>query len=61
MSAGILSSEDVAERYQVPLRTVIGWRAKRTGPSYFRAGRYVRYRLSALLEWEAAEELKAAS
>lgn len=57
----VLTTDEVAERYQVKRRSVLYWRAKKTGPKYFYAGRYVRYRMSDLLEWEKAESLKAAS
>ena len=57
----MLTSGQVAERYQVVLRTVLYWRQKRTGPRWFYAGRYVRYRGADLLAWEEAESLKAAS
>jgi hypothetical protein len=57
----VLTSRQVAERYQVVLRTVLYWRQKGTGPRYFYAGRYVRYRMTDLLDWEKAESLKAAS
>lgn len=56
-----LDEDGVAARYKVTARTVKRWRAMRTGPRYFYAGRHVRYRMAALVEWEKDAELKAAS
>lgn len=61
LSAEPLDEDGVAARYKVTSRTVRRWRSMRTGPRYFYAGRNVRYRLAACVEWEQAEEMKAAS
>jgi hypothetical protein len=57
----VLTEDEVAERYEVAARTVKRWRASRIGPRWFYAGRYVRYRMAAILAWEEAEEMRAAS
>jgi predicted DNA-binding transcriptional regulator AlpA len=56
-----LTIADLAEREQVPPDTVRKWNATRTGPSYMRIGRYVRYRLADVLSWEASRTVKAGS
>lgn len=47
-----LSNEDLAARYNVPLKTIRKWRYEGTGPRGFRVGRHVRYRESDVLVWE---------
>jgi hypothetical protein len=54
-----LSPEDLAERENVPVSTVYSWNYMGTGPTYFRAGRHVRYRLSDVIKWEKAQEVPA--
>jgi excisionase family DNA binding protein len=49
-----LSRRELAERLGLPAKTLAQWAAKGTGPIYARMGRHVRYRLSDVLEWEAA-------
>jgi DNA-binding transcriptional regulator YiaG len=44
--------QDLADRCGVPLQTVRQWRMKGTGPRGMAIGRYVRYRLSDVLDWE---------
>jgi len=61
LSPDVLDEDEVAARYKVTARTVKRWRAQRTGPRHFYAGRHVRYRMAALVAWEKAEEMKAAS
>lgn len=55
----VFTEAEVAARYQVKPATVKNWRRARTGPAWFYAGRHVRYRESALLDWEKARELAA--
>lgn len=47
-----LSNGDLARRLQMPEQTLAIWRMKGYGPRYFKAGRYVRYRLVDVLAWE---------
>ncbi|MFG1855008.1 helix-turn-helix transcriptional regulator [Actinomadura geliboluensis] len=47
-----LTPEDLAERYDVPLKTVYGWNSDGTGPRRMKIGRYVRYRLADVIAWE---------
>lgn len=51
-----LSIADLARRYGVSKHTVHDWNKRRIGPLYFRVGERgtVRYRLSDVLAWEAA-------
>jgi len=50
-----LTRIQVAERLDVPPKTLAEWASKGTGPPYAKFGRHVRYRLRDLLEWEAAQ------
>jgi excisionase family DNA binding protein len=50
-----LTTEDVAERYGVPVETVRKWRATGTGPRGARFGRHVRYPLDELERWESEQ------
>lgn len=54
-SAPLLSMQDLADRFQVPLQTIRLWRHKGYGPAGFTVGRYVRYRLADVLTWEQAQ------
>lgn len=47
-----LSSEDLAERYGTTVATIRGWRYKRKGPKFFRAGKRVYYRPADVDAWE---------
>jgi len=61
MSEDILSEDQVAARYQVSARTLKRWRWRKYGPSWFYAGRHVRYHRDDIEKWEKAERVKAAS
>lgn len=54
-SAPLLSMQDLADRFQVPLQTVRIWRHKGYGPAGFPVGRFVRYRLADVVAWEQAQ------
>lgn len=47
-----LTRAEVAERLQMPRRTLDQWAPMGKGPRYARFGRHVRYRLSDVIEWE---------
>lgn len=47
-----LSTEQVAQRLKIPAKTLSTWAAAGRGPRYARMGRYRRYRLSDLVDWE---------
>jgi excisionase family DNA binding protein len=47
----VLTPTQAAEYLQVPTETLRRWRTVGSGPAYFRAGRHVRYRQSALDRW----------
>jgi excisionase family DNA binding protein len=49
-----LSRQELADRLRLPVKTLAQWASKGTGPRYARMGRHVRYRLSDVIEWEAA-------
>jgi len=44
----LLTVEEVAEIFRVPVATVRKWRNEGSGPPGFRVGKYVRYRRSAV-------------
>jgi predicted site-specific integrase-resolvase len=53
----ILTPDDLAERYHgITTATLTDWRYKGKGPRFFRAGKRVFYRESAVAEWEASAE-----
>ncbi|MQY18940.1 helix-turn-helix domain-containing protein [Nocardia macrotermitis] len=50
-----LSTEDVAARLKIPKKTLAVWASANRGPRYAKIGRFRRYRLCDLLEWEGAQ------
>jgi hypothetical protein len=54
-----LSNEQLAERFGVPLRTVMDWRYRRVGPPGVRIGRHVRYLEEDVLVWEQRKRVAA--
>lgn len=54
-AAQLLSMQDLADRYGVPLQTVRRWRTTAYGPAGFSVGRYVRYRLADVEAWEQSQ------
>jgi hypothetical protein len=58
----ILTPAELAARYpRTTKKTVAEWRYKKTGPAFFRAGKYVYYRLPDVLAWEAGRTEQQAS
>lgn len=51
----ILSRQEVADRYGVPVQTISAWKQKGYGPRSFRVGKYTRFRLSDCLAWEESQ------
>ena len=51
LTESLMSLEDVAHYFGVPVRTVYAWRATRKGPRGFRVGKYVRYKASDVELW----------
>jgi len=47
-----ISRQELAERYGVPVKAPAEWASKGTGPRYAKFGRYVRYRLTDVIDWE---------
>lgn len=47
-----LSTGDLAARYQVPIATVHQWLHKGTAPTSIKIGRYRRFRLADVLDFE---------
>ena len=50
-----LSRRELADRLGLPVKTLAQWASKGAGPRYARMGRHVRYRVSDVVEWEAAQ------
>ncbi len=50
-----LSTEEVARRLKIPVKTLAVWAAGRRGPRFAKIGRFRRYRLDDLLAWEAEQ------
>lgn len=48
----LLTPNDLAIYFDLPLSTIYGWRSKGTGPRGFRVGKFVRYRLEDVEAWE---------
>lgn len=46
-----MTPAEVAEWIQIPERTLIDWRYRRTGPAFLKIGRRVRYREADVLTW----------
>lgn len=53
----LLSPSEAAEYLGVALSTLNNWRVLRTGPSFTKAGRLVRYRESALAAYLASRNV----
>ncbi len=47
-----LTPEELAGRERVPLATIYQWNSRGNGPPFMKIGRYVRYRLVDVVEWE---------
>ncbi|MEU4711188.1 helix-turn-helix domain-containing protein [Nocardia salmonicida] len=47
-----LSTAELAARLQIPIKTLAAWASARTGPRFARMGRYRRYRLGDVRDWE---------
>lgn len=43
--------EWLADYLDVPIRTVYGWRATKSGPPAYRIGKHLRYRRSEVDQW----------
>jgi len=53
----LMSTDEAAEYLGVAVSTLNNWRVLRTGPSYTKAGRLVRYRRSALIAYLASRNV----
>jgi predicted DNA-binding transcriptional regulator AlpA len=47
----MLTRRQAAEILAVPEKTLASWAYKRSGPRYFKVGRWTRYRVEDLTEW----------
>lgn len=47
-----LTTEEVAARLRLKVKTLEGWRNRRKGPPYQKFGKRVLYPLDRLIEWE---------
>ncbi|MGH6692234.1 MAG: helix-turn-helix transcriptional regulator [Gammaproteobacteria bacterium] len=55
MTEALLTPQDVAEYFAVPLSTIYKWNSEGTGPKYLKVGRHARYRRADILEFENAQ------
>lgn len=54
-SSTFLSTQQLADRYGLPVATVHRWLHHGTAPTSLKIGRHRRFRLSDVQEWEAAK------
>ena len=47
----LLSAQELADYFDVPLKTIYAWRYRGQGPRGFRVGRHVRFRLTDVQLW----------
>jgi DNA-binding transcriptional MerR regulator len=57
----LYTEAELAEHLKLPPKTLAHWRGRGTGPPWFRAGKHVRYRESAVAEWQAEREREVIS
>ncbi|MBF6082899.1 helix-turn-helix domain-containing protein [Nocardia cyriacigeorgica] len=50
------SRKQVAEFFGVPEQTLAQWAYKKTGPRFYRIGRYTRYKLSDCISWAEQQQ-----
>ncbi|WP_418601590.1 helix-turn-helix domain-containing protein [Mycolicibacterium sp. SCSIO 43805] len=50
-----LTRSQVAERLQIPEKTLAQWASQKKGPPYRRFGRHTRYLLSQCIAWENSQ------
>lgn len=48
----LMTPEEVATREGIKVQTLYAWRMRSRGPRAIRVGKYLRYRLSDVMEWE---------
>jgi hypothetical protein len=46
------TTQEVADRYRVSVRTVEGWRQRCVGPKWIKLGGHIRYHLNELAKFE---------
>ncbi|MGC4993414.1 helix-turn-helix transcriptional regulator [Nocardia salmonicida] len=47
-----MSTAELAARLKIPVKTLAAWASAGTGPRFARMGRYRRYRLGDVRDWE---------
>lgn len=50
-----LSTVELSDRLKIPVKTLASWASGGTGPRFARMGRYRRYRLGDVRDWEAQQ------
>lgn len=53
-----LTSNELAARWRVTVRTLERWRAELYGPAWITIGGSIRYRMTDVLAWEAAQTIR---
>lgn len=56
-----LTQRELATRFRLSVRTIERWRADRYGPAWIIIGSSIRYRMSDVLAWEAAQRSPGAN
>lgn len=51
-----LTVDEAAKACQVPVATMAQWRRKNIGPPWYKSGKYVRYRPTAIEKWMKEQE-----
>ncbi|MBG0567554.1 helix-turn-helix domain-containing protein [Actinoplanes sp. NEAU-A11] len=59
MQDELLTFDEVAAILKIPTGTLRTWRLQGIGPTGFRVGKYVRFRLSAVEQFVAAKEAES--
>src|ERR1700744_3365668 len=54
----LLTETQAADLLRLSTRTLQAWRSQEVGPEYVKAGRTIRYRRSALIEWMDRSTIK---
>jgi hypothetical protein len=54
----LLTPQDLAREYQIPIKTLANWRSQGKGPAYFKLGKNVRYRGVEVNKWVAGSKVK---
>jgi hypothetical protein len=57
----LMKPEELAQEWQVSVKTLANWRSSRIGPPYVKINGLVRYSRQAAAEWAAQQQPKGAA